>query len=659
MRNTMSAFEKASLSIGRSFEAKVIALCLAATLGTLMVAFSIFVWRDWAGDREGLKADQITVASKLARQADLALRSGNARSADEARAMYEATDHEVTAAYFSADGRTFAFGPLTRIQAELQPAGGVTPRAEFRQGYLYVHLPLVVGGTRMGELVEVVSQEHLWGALQRNLLTAAVLCVLAGLLATLGAKLLARSILGPLADLDCAIDTVARTRDFSSGVEPASMDEFGRLAENFNELLRALKSYDDNLQQALGDLTTARDSAEEANVAKSHFLANMSHEIRTPLNGILGMAQVMALSPLTEAQAERLGVIRQSGATLLSVLNDLLDLSKIEAGCMEVEALAFDITEVASGAYATFTTLANAKGLSFAFAVSSDAEGIWCGDSVRLRQILYNLIANALKFTNEGSVQVAIEADGTGASKALSICVSDTGIGIAPDVIPRLFEKFVQADSTTTRRFGGTGLGLTICRHMARLMGGEITVESVLGQGTTFRVLLPLPWIGPVAHAPSPPAMHDDQDAEAGAALEGLRILAAEDNATNQLVLKTILHSMGVEPLIVENGAQAVAAWSPGAFDLVLMDIQMPVLDGIAATREIRRREAEFGVSRTTIVALSANAMKHQVEEYLAAGMDGHLAKPIQVELLYATLLAAADGRLVSGRAPDEMKRTG
>jgi signal transduction histidine kinase len=400
------------------------------------------------------------------------------------------------------------------------------------------------------------------------------------------------------------------------------------------------------------DLIKAREQAEAANMAKSQFLAVMSHEIRTPLNGVLGMAQAMALNPLTEQQKERLEVIQKSGATLLSVLNDLLDLSKIEAGHLELEQAPFNIQSVAAGAYSTFTTIANASGVSFSMTIEPEAEGQWLGDSVRVRQILYNLISNALKFTSEGRVHVRVDARPTPASKALLITVADTGIGIAPEVLPNLFEKFVQADSTMTRRFGGTGLGLTICRQIAEMMGGTIEVESKLGEGSTFRVFLPLPWVGPTVTLLAPPTVSDSEHS-VDAGLEGMRVLAAEDNATNQLVLKTLLHSLGLVPTLVDNGALAVEACMREAFDIVLMDIQMPQMDGVSATREIRRREAEAGVAPTPIVALSANAMKHQVAEYLAAGMDAHLAKPIEIDKLYATLLAFRVNRPVADSAAE------
>jgi signal transduction histidine kinase/ActR/RegA family two-component response regulator len=386
------------------------------------------------------------------------------------------------------------------------------------------------------------------------------------------------------------------------------------------------------LRAARGKAREGEQAAEAANAAKSAFLATMSHEIRTPLNGVLGMAQAMAADQLSAVQRDRLSVVQQSGEALLAILNDILDLSKIEAGKLELEEIPFDLGEVARGAHSAFTALANKKGLSFALDIDQ-ARGVYRGDPTRIRQILYNLISNALKFTDRGEIRVV----GRYSPEGLRIAVSDTGVGISEEAIGRLFSKFGQADASTTRRFGGTGLGLAICQQLAKLMGGAVSVTSTVGEGSTFEVIVPLERIGDErAVIPiSPPT----EGAGAPEAL-AIRVLAAEDNTVNQLVLKTLLHQIGVEPVIVNDGREAVTAWEASEWDVILMDVQMPELDGPSATREIRQKEAAAGRARTPIIALTANAMSHQVSEYLAAGMDGFVAKPIEVARLFEALQA-------------------
>jgi signal transduction histidine kinase/CheY-like chemotaxis protein len=380
-------------------------------------------------------------------------------------------------------------------------------------------------------------------------------------------------------------------------------------------------------------LVEAKAAAEAANQAKSGFLATMSHEIRTPLNGVLGMAQAMAVDTLSPMQSERLDVIRQSGESLLAILNDMLDLSKIEAGKLELEEIAFDLGEIARGAHATFTALANSQGLSFGLDIEA-ARGVYLGDPTRLRQVLYNLISNALKFTEAGEIRVTAAYE----AGELEIRVADTGIGMSDEALSGLFSKFAQADTSTTRKYGGTGLGLAICRQLADLMGGSIAATSREGQGSTFVFKIPMARIGEARTAAAQP------ERPAQGSLE-LRVLAAEDNSVNQLVLKTLLHQVGVEPVIVENGQLALEAWEASDWDVILMDVQMPVMDGPTATRAIRAREAQAGRPRTPIIALTANAMSHQLADYLVCGMDGHVTKPIDAQRLFEALQDALDAR--------------
>jgi signal transduction histidine kinase/ActR/RegA family two-component response regulator len=402
------------------------------------------------------------------------------------------------------------------------------------------------------------------------------------------------------------------------------------LGLRIRQVVRQLDASEAGQKAAMAELVDARDRAQGASQAKSQFLANISHEIRTPLNGVLGMAQVMELSGLGSPHREHLKIIRDSGETLLSILNDVLDLSKIEAGRFELDDHVFDLDQTVAAACRPFVLLADQKDVHFGIEIAPEAQGAWCGDSVRLRQVLSNLASNAVKFTHDGQILLRVSATETG----LGFTLSDTGIGIAPDRIAGLFEKFVQADSSTTRKFGGTGLGLAICRELVERMGGHLRMDSAPGKGSTFVFRLPFARADAADYLDPAPSEGD---------IRSLRILAAEDNTTNQFILRALLEPAGVDLRTVANGREAVDAFHAHDFDLILMDVQMPVMNGIEATRAIRERESTHSLSPTPILALSANVMSHQVLEYEQAGMDGVVAKPVDAGKLIEAIAAAME----------------
>jgi PAS domain S-box-containing protein len=381
------------------------------------------------------------------------------------------------------------------------------------------------------------------------------------------------------------------------------------------------------------EITNAKEAAEAANIAKTRFLATMSHEIRTPMNGILGMAQMLLTPKLKDSERQDYArTVLNSGQTLLTLLNDILDLSKVEAGKIKLEFTAFESRQVIHETQSLYAQFAGRKGLKITTDWSGPPNQRYMGDTHRLRQMLSNLISNAIKFTTQGSIRIeATEVQRNGLTATLEFAVTDTGIGIHADKRSFLFQPFSQADSSTTRQFGGTGLGLSIVRAMARLMGGEVGVDSEVGRGSRFWFRIRADLVATDANSRQVERFERDESSPAGALAQfSGRIFAIEDDPTNRKVILALLSRLGLTVTFAENGQLGLEAITQGApVDLILMDLQMPVMDGYETTRRIRQWEHESGQARHPIVALTADAFEEDRQQCLAAGMDDFIAKPI------------------------------